>query len=161
MSKLLKVIDIFTALMLVKVSGNYSYIKAHPNVLFKYIVCHVKYISIKLSFLKTIQVVHKTSQSSYNQLKINSILSYNRYLTNYYLYARHSASYAMMSERTTVPDLMDYTVCQGKQRLIKDAHKHMDDISCSKCYEGEVHSEMTEYNKETKSNLMKRSKWLS
>ena len=66
MSKLLKVIDIFTALMLVKVSGNYSYIKAHPNVLFKYIVCYVKYISIKLSFFKKIQVVHKTSQSSHN-----------------------------------------------------------------------------------------------
>ena len=52
MSKLLKVIDIFTILMLAKVSGKYSYVKPHPNVPFKYRVCYVKDISIKLSFKK-------------------------------------------------------------------------------------------------------------
>ena len=36
----------------------------------------------------------------------------------------------------------------------------MDNISCNKCYEGEVHSEMTEYNRETKSNPMERAVWL-
>ena len=58
----MKVIDIFTALMLVKVSGNYSYIKAHPNVLFKYIVCYIKYISIKLSFLKKFRLYIKQAR---------------------------------------------------------------------------------------------------
>ena len=36
----------------------------------------------------------------------------------------------------------------------------MDNTNCNKCYEGEVHSEMTEYNRETKCSVMERSVWL-
>lgn len=33
----------------------------------------------------------------------------------------------------------------------------MDNINCDKCYDGEVHSKMTEYNRKTKFSLMERS----